>query len=189
MISILKLPFVFDSDLLKKDLRRFAPADWIPHFNAHIYEGDWSGIAFRAPKGAAVQLYPDPAARDGYADTEMLTRCVYVPEVLSAFKCELESARFLRLGAGSNIREHRDYALGYEDGFVRVHIPVQTNSQVDFFLDGQRVEMSEGEAWYLNFNLKHRVENKSSSDRVHLVVDCVLNDWLRGFFPAETENL
>ncbi len=184
MIPTLKLPFDFDSDLLKKDLRIFAPTDWIPHFNTAYYEGDWSGIAFRAPKGSAVQLYPDPAAQDSYADTEMLTRCAYIPEVLAAFQCEMESARFLRLGAGSNIREHRDYRLGYEDDFVRIHIPVETNSQVKFFLDGERVEMQEGEAWYLNFNLKHRVENNSTTDRVHLVVDCVLNDWLRDFFPA-----
>ena len=117
----------------------------------------------------------------------MLARCSYVAEVLATFKCELESARFLRLGAGSNIREHRDYQLGYEDGVVRVHIPVQTNPQVEFYLDGQKIDMKEGEVWYLNFNLKHRVVNGGESDRVHLVVDCALNDWLRAFFPLENQ--
>lgn len=185
MISTLKLPFVFDSQLLKIDLQKFAFDEWTPHFNKHYYEGDWSGIAFRAPKGAAVQLYPDPAATTGYENTEMLSRCPYVAETLAAFKCELESARFLRLGAGSNIREHRDYRLGYEDGVVRVHIPVQTNPKVEFYLDGQKIDMNEGEAWYLNFNLKHRVVNGGETDRVHLVVDCVLNDWLRAFFTSE----
>lgn len=131
-----------------------------------------------------MQLYPDPTASE-YADTEMLAPCSYVPEVLSAFKCETESARFLRLTAGSTIREHRDHKLGFEDGVVRVHIPVQTNPQVEFFLDGKPVEMKEGEAWYLNFNLKHSVANRSAEDRVHLVIDCILNDWLREFFPSE----
>lgn len=186
MISVLKLPFVFDSQRLKEDLQNFAPVDWTPHFNTQYYEGDWSGIALRAPKGATVnQLYPDPTAEDGYADTEMLARCRYIPEVLAAFRCEMESARFLRLGAGANIREHRDFRLGYEDGVVRLHIPVQTNPQVEFFLDGQSVDMKEGETWYLNFNLKHRVKNGGASDRVHLVIDCLLNDWLAAFFPSE----
>jgi hypothetical protein len=190
MIPVLKLPFVFDSARLKNDLQSFAPTDWTPHFNTRYYEGDWSGIALRAPKGTAVnQLYPDPTAKDGYAETAMLERCDYIPEVLAAFRCELESARFLRLGAGANIREHRDYQLGYEDGFIRLHIPVQTNSQVEFYLDGQSVEMREGEAWYLNFNLKHSVKNGGASDRVHLVIDCVLNDWLRAFFPPEDSAL
>lgn len=184
MISTLKFPFAFDAERLKNDLRKFASGDWTPHFNTGYYEGDWSGIALRAAKDAHMQLYPDPSATE-YADTEMLARCSYVPEVLSAFKCETESARFLRLTAGSTIREHRDHKLGFEDGVVRVHIPMQTNAQVEFFLDGKPVEMKEGEAWYLNFNLKHSVVNRSAEDRVHLVIDCILNDWLREFFPTE----
>jgi hypothetical protein len=39
--------------------------------------------------------------------------------------------------------------------------------------------MKEGECWYHNFNLPHRVANRGTADRVHLVLDCVLNDWLR----------
>jgi len=184
MISILKFPFSFDGERLKNDLRNFAPEDWTPHFNTQYYEGDWSGIALRAAKSANVELYPDPTATE-YVDTKWLARCAYVPEVLAAFQCEIESARFLRLTVGSNIREHRDFKLGFEDGFVRVHVPMQTNRQVEFYLDGEFLQMNEGEAWYLNFNLKHSVKNGGTQDRIHLVIDCVLNDWLREFFPSE----
>jgi mannose-6-phosphate isomerase-like protein (cupin superfamily) len=62
---------------------------------------------------------------------------------------------------------------------VRLHIPVVTNPEVEFVLNGVRVEMKEGECWYHNFNLPHRVANRGTVDRVHLVLDCVLNDWLR----------
>jgi aspartyl/asparaginyl beta-hydroxylase len=184
MISILKFPFSFDAEKLKDDLRSFAPEDWTPHFNTSYYEGDWSGIALRAAENANVQLYPDPTAT-AYADTEMLARCAYIPKVLAAFKCEIESARFLRLTVGSNIREHRDYKLGFEDGFVRIHIPMQTNAEVEFYLGGEFLRMNEGEVWYLNFNLPHKVKNGGTEDRIHLVIDCVLNDWLRQFFPPE----
>jgi hypothetical protein len=182
MIPTLKFPFSFDPVRLKSDLRKFAAGDWTPHFNTGYYEGDWSGIALRAAKDAHVQLYPDPSASI-YEDTKMLARCAYIPEVLSAFECNIETARFLRLTAGSTIREHRDHKLGFEDGFVRIHVPVQTNPQVEFFLDDVLLQMNEGEAWYLNFNLKHRVANRSAEDRVHLVIDCILNDWLGKFFP------
>ena len=188
MISTLKFPFGFDAARLKNDLARFAPEDWTPHFNKQYYEGDWSGIALRAAKDAHVDLYPDPTAT-AYENTEMLARCSYLPEVLAAFRCEIETARLLRLTVGSNIREHRDYKLGYEDGFVRVHIPMQTNPMVEFYLDGELLRMNEGEAWYLNFNLKHSVRNDGAEDRIHLVVDCVLNDWLRKFFPAELTGI
>ena len=187
MISVLKLPFSFDADALKSDAGRFTSDEWTAHFNVHNYEGDWSGIALRAAGNARVALYPDPTA-DSYVDTENLARCSYVPTVLQTFDCNLESVRFLRLGPGSRIREHRDYDLSFEDGLARIHIPVATNNDVEFFLAGQRQNMHPGEAWYLNFNLNHNVENKSSQDRIHLVIDCVVNDWLRRFFPADSER-
>ena len=183
MRPTLKLPFSFDAQPLKAEAESFGPADWTPHFNTGYYEGDWSGIALRAPANAhpLLALYPNPTA-ETYEDTAALTKCPSVSRVLDRFECPTESVRFLRVGAGSSIREHRDYDLGIEDGLARIHIPIKTSSEVEFYLDGNRVIMNEGEAWYLNFNLPHRVENKGTSERIHLVVDCVANDWLRSFF-------
>lgn len=179
MISTLKLPFVFDSQKLKSDLNKFSESDWAPHFNTQYYEGDWSGIALRSTANAALGgLYPDPAA-EGFEDTVQLARCDYLPAVLKTFECELESARLLRLGAAAKIREHRDFKMSYEDGVARIHIPVQTNPQVEFFLDKKLVVMGEGETWYLNLNLPHSVINHGLDVRVHLVLDCVVNDWFR----------
>lgn len=185
MIPVLKLPLSFDNELLRKDLLQFTAEEWTPHFNAAYYEGDWSGIALRAAKDAVISIYPDPVAENGYEETASLRRCAYIPSVLRAFQCELESVRFLKLAARSQILEHQDYCLGFENGVVRVHIPVETNDEVDFFHNGKRLEMQPGEAWYLNFNLMHSVNNRSEKDRVHLVIDCILNDWMRSFFPAE----
>lgn len=184
MIPVLKLPFSFDPLLLQKELQNFTADDWIPHFNTQNYRGDWSGIAFRAPRGSYNQIYPDPNPKDGYEDTEQLARCDYIQKVLGEFECEFESVRFLKLSAGSIIREHRDYNLSYEDGAVRVHIPVKTNPQVEFIHDGQKIQMNEGEAWYLNFNLMHSVKNNGTEARVHLIVDCISNDWIDQFFTS-----
>lgn len=179
MISIFKLPFVFDPQKLKNDLKKFAASDWTPHFNTQYYEGDWSGIALRATPDAKLGgLYSDPMAKE-FVNTEHLAACGYLPEVLKTFECEMESARLLRLGAQAKIREHRDYKMSLEDGIARVHIPVQTNPQVEFFLDQKTVPMNEGEVWYLNLNLPHSVVNHGENERVHLVLDCVVNDWFR----------
>ena len=75
-----------------------------------------------------------------------------------------------------------------QDGVGRVHIPVITNPEVEFFLQGELIDMRPGEAWYLNFNLPHRVENRSSEARVHLVVDCIVNDWFLGFFTSSNSG-
>ena len=189
MLTSLKLPFTFDPDRLKADVAALHADDWVPHFNTSYYEGDWSGVALRSVGGVARQLYPDPAAQEAFADTSILARCPYTQAVLATFACPLQSARFLRLAAGSHIREHRDYRLGFEDGEVRLHVPVSTNPAVAFFLNGERLHMREGECWYLNLNLPHRVENQSVTDRVHLVIDCTVNDWLRDLFPAELRAL
>ena len=181
MISTLKLPFSFDVRSLKDELRTFAAEDWTPHFNTQYYEGDWSGIALRAAENAHLDLYPDPTA-EKFVDTKAFSVCPSVAEILKSFECETESVRFLRLGAGASIREHRDHKLSVEDGVARVHIPVKTSDAVQFYLAGERVDMKEGEAWYLNFNLPHRVMNNSSEERIHLVVDCIANEWLRSFF-------
>ena len=47
--------------------------------------------------------------------------------------------------------------------------------------------MQEGECWYLDLSLPHRVQNRSNVDRIHLVVDCLLNDWLRAIIDAGQE--
>jgi hypothetical protein len=184
MTATLKLPFVFDVRAIQDELQSFAPDDWEPHFNKQYYEGDWSGIALRAAENAHVALYPDPTV-ERYVDTDALAKCPSVSAVLEKFKCETESVRFLRLGPGASIREHRDHKLSFEDGVARVHVPVKTTSEVEFMLDGNRVEMAEGEAWYLNFNLRHSVKNNGDSDRIHLVIDCIVNDWFAGFFASQ----
>ena len=181
-VAHLKLPLTFDVARLQADLAEIRPEEWTPHFNTSYYDGLWSGIALRTTEGAHVPLYPDPS-KNTYVDLEVLKRCEYIEDVLAEFHCPLQLVRLLKLAPGSNIKEHRDYNLSYEDGEVRVHIPIQTNPDVEFAVAGQLLPMAEGDCWYINFNLPHRIHNRGVTDRVHLVIDCVLNDWLRGMFP------
>jgi hypothetical protein len=187
-IASWRLPLRFDPERLLADLARIEDAEWEAHFNTGTYDGDWSGVALRAPRGSSTPLYPDPLAA-GFEPTSLLDRCPYFAEVLASFACELESVRLLRLRAGSVIREHRDYKLGLEDGVLRLHIPIITNPGVRFYLQGRPVPMAVGEAWYLNVNLPHRVENTGATDRVHLVIDGVVNDWVRGLIsPSDADE-
>ncbi len=180
--TTLRLPLRFDVQRLQQDAAQFAPEQWQKHFNTQVYDGDWSGVALRALPGASVALFPNPLDQQAYVDTPALAQTSYVPEVLRSLQCAVNSVRFLKLAAGSSIKRHRDYLLGIEDGEVRLHIPVLTNAQVEFYMDEQRVPMAAGELWFLNFNHYHSVINRSAEDRVHLVIDCLVNDWLLGFF-------
>ena len=187
MLATIKFPFSCEPLRLQADLTPVRPGEWMRRFSPWIYEGDWSGAARRSGGGQPRQIYPDPTATDRFADTEILARCAYYRDVLDTFQCPLTSVRLLKLKARSSIREHRDYKLGLEDGELRLHVPIVTNPAVAFFLAGERVPMAAGDCWYLNVNLPHRVDNQSDTDRVHLVIDCVLNDWLWQFFPTEAK--
>ena len=185
MADTYRLPLRFDPDRLLDDLGRIAPGEWIPHFNIHYHDGGWSGVALRSAGGDAGRLFPDPEAMPSVAPTPLLDRCPYLAEVLGQIRCPQTSARLLKLASGSSIREHRDYELSFEEGEIRLHIPIVTGPDVEFALAGRPIVMAAGECWYLNLNLPHRVTNRDHADRVHLVVDCVVNDWLRSQFPPE----
>jgi len=184
-ISNCKLALSFDPAKLGQDLAEIESEAWVKHFNQSYFEGDWSGVALRSIGGSAARIYPDPNATGDTEDTEILSRCDHLRAAVTAFKCPIRSARLLKLAPGAHIREHRDYNLGPEDGEIRLHVPITTNREVEFYLDAEKIEMKEGECWYLNFNLPHWVKNSGQTDRVHLVLDCVLNDWLTQLLPDE----
>jgi len=173
-----QLPLHFDAAGLQADLATLGGGEWTAHFNTQYFTGDWSGVALRSASGSTNAMYGDSTHAE-YADTSLLQQCQHLRAVVETFQCPLRSVRLLRLTAGSIIREHRDYDLGYGAGEVRIHVPVITNPGVEFYLDNRRIVMAEGECWYLDLNLPHRVHNLGNTDRVHLVIDCQLNDWLR----------
>lgn len=181
--SVLRLPFGFDPARLRADLAQVSAADWQAHFNQGIYDGDWSGVPLRAAVGGHLSLYSDPTAT-GWADTPLLGRCAYFREVLARFACPLLSARLLRLAPGSVIKEHRDHALGLEYGEVRLHVVVATNPRVECRIAGRTHHWAEGECWYADFGQPHGCANRGDTGRVHLVLDCTLDDWLLGLLQT-----
>jgi hypothetical protein len=110
----------------------------------------------------------------------------YLGEILDDFGCTTHRVRLLQLAPGKNINTHSDDGDGWAIGKVRLHIPIITHDEVYFFVDDERVIMKPGELWYCDFTRPHRVHNKSDIGRVHLVIDCAVDDWLRGMFPAES---
>jgi Aspartyl/Asparaginyl beta-hydroxylase len=176
----LRLALNFDPGRLEEDLGRLHGCEWTSHFVKQNYDGDWSAMALRAQAGAThpiMMIYSSPTAK-AFADTPLLEHTPYFRELLAAFKCPLGAVRLMRLAPGSIIKEHKDDDLAFERGAVRLHLPITTNPQVEFMLNGSRVVMAPGSAWYLRLSDPHSVSNKGATDRVHLVIDALANDWL-----------
>lgn len=191
MFDFAQLPFSFDVPLLLADLHLCLQKQWAPHFNTADFDGSWEVIALRSKTGNMTDIVAN--SQSGFLDTRLMHDCRYFKEVVDSFECNKEAVRLMNLKAGSEIKTHKDNAGGYADGFCRVHIPIVTDEKVQFMVNGQRVPMKAGEAWYANFSLPHSVHNYSSHDRVHLVIDCQRNTWTDRLFEQlgydfEAEN-
>ena len=184
MIKYLQLPFEFDVAKLQTAVLALNEASWQLHFQVKHYNGNWSAIPLRSIRGEANNGLISPAGEDEYADTIFLKQSPYLQFILNQFKCNLLSVRLLKLGAGTIIHEHKDRGLCVEEGLLRIHIPIFTNKDVAFLLDGEQLFLEEGTCWYCNFNLPHSLHNKSSVDRIHLVIDAHVNDWVHEQFSS-----
>lgn len=182
----LRLPLEFDSRRLAADLAGLGEIDWIQHFVPQHYDGDWSVLPLRTPPGdlhPILKIAPQPGNRD-WVDTPLLGACPYIGQVLDSFACPIEAVRLMRLAPGSVIREHRDHDLAAEHGAARLHVPITTNPQVDFRLNGTQVTMRPGSLWYLRLDDLHSVTNAGDTARVHLVIDALVDPWLENLLDA-----
>jgi mannose-6-phosphate isomerase-like protein (cupin superfamily) len=182
MIKYLQLPYYFDAKKMQDETMQLGESFWKLHFQVKHYAGEWSAIPLRSINGEAGNGFISPDETAVYEDTVLLKQCPYLQQVLQVFECPLLAVRLLKLAAGTQIHEHKDMDLCFEEGLVRFHIPVFTNPQVEFFLQGEDMHLKEGECWYMNFNLPHALHNKSNKDRIHLVVDAEVNDWVKNLF-------
>ncbi|MEM7132596.1 MAG: aspartyl/asparaginyl beta-hydroxylase domain-containing protein [Chloroflexota bacterium] len=158
------------------------PNEWIAHYSTKDYEGTWTIAPLRAPAGLSTAIWSTPMP-EIFQNTEILERCAYFQEVIATIECVTTSVRLMKLDPGAEIKEHED-SLGEDE--ARLHVPILTNPNVDFYLEGERVEMAAGSCWYLDFTKPHRVVNNGAEPRVHMVIDCIRNDWLNGI--SETKR-
>lgn len=90
-----------------------------------------------------------------------------------------------RMQPGGVIHPHRD-ANPAAKWPHKIHIPLQTNPDVTFFIDGVGHKLEEGEAVEVNNMAVHGVENRGSTDRIHLIFEYFDRDqpdpdWLAPF--------
>jgi hypothetical protein len=190
-MDFFQLPFQFELSKLLNDLEICKKQDWSVHFNQNDFTGHWSIFSLRSISGKELDILSTP--NSSYQNTPTLKECKYFSEILDIFKCEKEAVRLMSLSPKSYIKEHTDIASGYEDGFFRIHVPIQTNEQVIFRVNGKTIPMRAGQCWYANFNLPHYVSNEGENDRIHLVIDCLRNEWsddlfLKLGYDFENEN-
>ncbi|MDN3658243.1 aspartyl/asparaginyl beta-hydroxylase domain-containing protein [Ferruginibacter paludis] len=191
MIKYSRIKQRFDVQQMQEEVNRLEANFWKPHYNEKHYEGSWTILPLRSLNGSIennIAIHSCSLQTNmQYEDTTLLNDCPYLASVLNYFKCEKMSVRLMNLNAGASIKEHSDYEMSLEEGEARFHIPVLTNSDVAFFIEEEQIPMDEGECWYLNLSLRHRVNNSGATNRIHLVIDCKVNNWVKGLINNQAE--
>ena len=113
----------------------------------------------------------------------LLTTCLALERAIAGLPSRPLDACLKLLGPGGFVLEHRDMTGAVPMGVVRLHVPIVTHTDAEFYVNGKRLFLGPGEAWILDTSYRHRVANNSPVQRVHLVVDLELNRSLRALLP------
>ena len=116
-------------------------------------------------------------------DTKELISSPYLLSIVDMFreKTKVTLVRILRLASGQMVNEHTDPTLGLQihKSVIRLTIPIISNENTEFFLNGSIVPMQPGECWYLRLTDPHKVLNRSSGDRINMTIDMIPNEWVQ----------
>ncbi len=124
--------------------------------------------------------------RDAKA-TPLLNRLPVLKQLLEDFGFDIMASRLLRLLPGTFLHEHRDYVYLEQVPRYRLHVPIVTNADAHIIIPGQRIHMSRGCLWKLNPKESiHSACNFGSEPRIHLMLDCYVNDKLEALVQNET---
>lgn len=158
----IRLPFSFDANRLKQELAVFEDSVWMEHPNRINGNSAIPLISLNGEdnNGFSGQMQP----------TTHLARCDYVKQVMASFGEVLARSRFMKLAAGEEVTEHVDFNYHWYDR-VRIHIPITTYPDVQFYCGDQQIHMQAGECWIFDSWRRHKVLNNSQFDRTHLVID------------------
>lgn len=180
-MNALKLPFSFDARRVLEEISQFSREDYYDISNPSVtFKTLWSKHLIEPAGG--------PEKAPEFFPNEALRKCPYLVSVLETFQCRTETFRIHTLEAKANIKAHRDIGYSFEHGLIRIHIPIETNDQVQLILNGEHIKMNIGECWYCNFHETHEIINNSHEPRTHLILDCIVNDWFKDVFKEALET-
>jgi aspartyl/asparaginyl beta-hydroxylase (cupin superfamily) len=85
-------------------------------------------------------------------------------------RAEYPRVMLARMAPGGVIKPHRD-ANPAAKWPHKIHVPIQTNGKVTFYVDGVGYHFAEGQAVEVSNMAVHAVENAGDSDRIHLIFE------------------
>ncbi len=186
----IKLPLSFDVAQMHMELQSLELKDFIYY----------KALPLRAPAHMVDPTIPFPPPADDFADgswtewldTAELKASPYFQSVVDTFRqhTQVTLVRLLRLAPGAVVKEHTDPTLGLQihKSVIRLTIPIISEPNVEFFLNGTTVPMHPGECWYLRLTDPHKVINPGPRERINLTIDMIPNEWVKGLILHQEQG-
>jgi quercetin dioxygenase-like cupin family protein len=106
-----------------------------------------------------------------FLPNRILKECKYIQEILNELNTEIYLVRIMRLKPGGYISPHVDKLIDKKN-VIRCQIPIITDNEVVFSLNGKKYDMEAGNLYFINVGEKfHWLKNNSKNDRFTLVID------------------
>lgn len=116
-----------------------------------------------------------------------------ISEIIHVFYQNYGPGRFARIqiakmNINSEVIPHKDHGLFFWWAH-RVHLPIKTNENIIFSVDGVEKNIKEGELTEINNKKTHTVKNlnKNSFERIHVIFDYMPEEYCHIFLNIKDE--
>jgi len=137
---------------------------YVVHENTFMYELLWFNYAWRPGQEVAVV-----EKNTFYGEASAELQAIY-KNLEARVGGIVVHSEIVSMNPKSRIRVHKDRGdMLYLAR--RFHIPLKTNEQAFFTVEGEKFHLSEGKLYELNNVKYHGVRNDSNESRIHLIID------------------
>ncbi|WP_013334422.1 aspartyl/asparaginyl beta-hydroxylase domain-containing protein [Gloeothece verrucosa] len=162
-----------------------ADLDWQNSSYSEYISGDFLSISLLSHDGdSANTIIRDCTPKP----TAALNQLPETKRFLEQCGLDLMWVRLNLLKSDAFFVEHKDYSELDDKPRLRLHIPIKTNPESYIVLSGYRIHLHENAIWKLNpADAVHGAINNGSY-RIHLLLDCYINDNLKALLTSESLN-
>lgn len=152
---------------------------------SHSYNSPWKGVGLISCSGKTDDI---TLSAGEYNETAALGSAPYIKSILDSLECEKKRVRVMELTPGFTLDWHTD---GVEtDGcyITRFHVPIITNDKVVGQVSHTDYFFRPGEFGFIDTAFPHRTANLGNETRVHLIIELVLNDFVKDLLKIDLKD-